>query len=400
MRAADRLRFSAGALRGHRLRTVFSLLGVAVGIASVILLTGLGEGARRYVTGEFASLGTNLIFVVPGKTETHGGAPMVSTTTSDLTVADAEAMVREVPQILKTAPLVIGTAPVQRLERSRDATIVGATHDLLAVRNLSLAVGRFLPPGEPDAQLCVLGAKMARELFPARNPLGETVRIGQTRFRVIGVLAPRGTSIGIDLDQVVDIPVDSALRLFDRTSLYRILAQVRSSAEIPAAEARTRELLKQRHGREDVTIYTQDSVLSTFGTIFRALTAALAGIAAISLTVAGIGIMNVMLVSVSERTREIGLLKALGVTPRQVQQAFLLEAAIISTAGGLLGLAAGFGLGALVELLVPDLPARPPGWAVLAAVVVSAAVGLTFGSLPARRAAGLDPVEALTGGRR
>lgn len=399
MRWADLLRFSGGALRGHRLRTVFSLLGVAVGIASVILLTGLGEGARLYVTAEFANLGSNLLFVIPGKTETFGGAPMVSTAVSDLTVADAEALAREIPEIRRAAPLVMGTAPVEHAGRRRDATVVGSTHDLLEVRRLRMATGRFIPPGEKDAQVAVLGTKVAQGLFGSRNPLGETVRIGGTRFRIIGVLAPRGTSIGVDLDQVVEVPVETALRMFNRSSLFRIMAQVRSGPEMVIAQQKARRLLTERHGREDITIFTQDSLLSTFGTILRALTAALAGIAAVSLTVAGIGIMNVMLVSVSERTREIGLLKAIGVTQGQVLRVFLLEAALISTAGGALGLLAGFGLGRLVELLVPDLPARPPAWAVLAALGVSVAVGLTFGALPARRAAALEPVQALTGRR-
>jgi len=396
VRTRDLVRFAGGALTGHRLRTFFSLLGVAIGVASVVALTSLGEGARRYVTGEFASLGTNLLIVVPGKTETFGGAPFVSTAPNDLTLADAEALARQVPQIRRTAPVSLGTAPAQFGERRRDVPVIGTTHDVLDIRQLKMGIGRFLPPGVRDAPVCVLGAKVQRELFGNRNPLGEMVRIGEGKFRVIGVLAPRGTSIGVEMDEVVEIPVETALRLFNRTSLFRILAEARSHRDIPGARDAAVALLTERHGgQEDVTVVTQDSVLATFDSIFRVLTLALAGIAAISLTVAGIGIMNVMLVSVSERRPEVGLLKAVGVTSRQIVLVFLIEAALISSAGGLLGLAVGLSAGRVLQYFSPDFPASPPAWAVAAALAVSVSVGLLFGSLPARRAAALDPVDAL-----
>ncbi len=396
MNGADLLRFAAQALRGHRLRTAFSLLGVAIGISSVITLTGLGEGARLYVTGEFTSLGTNLLIILPGKTETLGGAPMISTAPNDLTLADADAVLRRVPQISKVAPVALGSAAAGYGERSRRIMVVGSTADLLEVRRLRMAVGRYLPPDETSAPVCVLGAKVATELFQRDNPLGRTIRLGDSRFRVIGVMAARGMSIGWDMDEVVHIPVESSLRLFNLTSMFRVLCQVRSHDAMDAARDAALAVLKERHGGvDDVTALTQDAVLQTFDRILRALTLALAGIAAVSLAVAGIGIMNVMLVSVSERTREVGLLKAVGVTRRQIVAVFLLEAALISTAGGLLGLLGGYGLGQALRRIVPDLAAAPPSWAVAAALAVSISVGLAFGSLPARRAAGLDPVAAL-----
>jgi putative ABC transport system permease protein len=218
---------------------------------------------------------------------------------------------------------------------------------------------------------------------------------------VIGVLASRGTSIGFNIDEVAYVPVRTAMRMFDLGSLFRIMAEVGSNAEIPPARGKAIRLLQERHqGVEDVTVLTQDAVLATFNQILVILTAALAAIAAISLTVAGIGIMNVMLVSVSERTSEIGLLKSLGVTRRQIIGAFLAEAAIVSTAGGIVGLAAGIGAGRILERLVPDFPVHPPLWAALAGLLLSLSVGIVFGSLPARRAAGMDPVEALARGTR
>jgi putative ABC transport system permease protein len=372
------------------------LFGVAIGVASVILLTSLGEGARRYIAGEFASLGSNLLIIIPGKTETAGLAPLVSTAPHDLTRQDAEALAQEVRTIRRVAPVVVGTASANSGERSREVTVVGTTREILQIRHLKMASGRFLPSEQPDAPVCVLGAKVQRELFPDQNPLGQTVRIGEWRFRVIGVIAPRGTSIGLDLDEVVEIPVETALRLFNRHSLFRILAEVDSHDQIDQARHSAITVLTQRHaGEEDVTVLTQDSVLGSFDLIFKALTAALVGIAAISLGVAGIGIMNVMLVSVSERTREIGLFKAVGVTHRQVIAVFLVEAAIISTAGGALGLLAGVGAGRLLKGFYPDFPFHAPGWAVGAALAVSCLVGLLFGFLPARKAARLDPVQAL-----
>ena len=396
MRLADLFVFAAGGLRGHRLRTFLSLLGVAIGVASVILLTSLGEGARLYVTGEFASLGSNLLIIIPGKTETKGLAPLVSTAPHDLTRQDAAALLQRVPAIRRVAPLVLGTASVRAGEHSREVTVVGATRDILEIRRLKMAGGRFLPQDQPDAAVCVVGARIQRELFPDQNPLGQLVRIGEWRFRVIGVIAPRGTSIGMDMDQVVEIPVATALRLFNRTGLFRILAEVGSHDDLNQAQRDALAVLRERHaGQEDVTLLTQDAVLDTFNQILRALTAALAGIAAISLGVAGLGIMNVMLVSVSERTREVGLLKAVGATYAQVVAVFLVEAAILSSAGGSLGLLAGLGAGRFLQRLYPDFPLQPPVWAILAALAVSGSVGLFFGILPARHAARLDPVQAL-----
>ena len=396
MRLTDLLRFAGGGLRSHRLRTFLSLLGVSIGVASVILLTSLGEGARLFITGEFASLGSNLLIFVPGKTETAGLAPLVSTAPHDLTLEDARALSLRVPALRRVAPLVVGTAPVRSGERSREVTVVGTTREMLEIRHLKMSIGRFLPADQPDAAVCVIGARVQRELFPDENPLGKLVRIGEWRFRVIGVIAPRGTSIGMDLDEVVEIPVHTGLRLFNRSSLFRILAEVGSHDEIDRARSRVIEVLKERHaGEEDVTVLTQDAVLSTFDQILRALTAALVGIAAISLGVAGLGIMNVMLVSVSERTAEIGLLKAVGVTQAQVVAVFLVESAILATAGGVLGFLAGVGAGHLIQQFYTEFPIQPPAWGIPAALGVSCSVGLIFGILPARNASRLDPVMAL-----
>jgi len=397
----DYFAFGFQALRGHRLRSVLTLLGMTIGIAAVVLLTALGEGARRYVTNEFMAMGSNLLIVLPGKTETTGNAPLVGGTTSDLTLADAEAIARRSPRVRALAPLAVGAAKVSFGDRDREVTILGSTDVLLPVRRLAVAAGRFLPPIDPErgAPVAVIGRTVQNELFGSENPLGQPVRIGDARFRVVGVMAAKGQQLGINMDDVVIIPVASCMRLFNQRSLFRLIIEVTANSEIEAAKREVLRILIERHdGEEDVTVLTQDSVLSAFNRIFAALTLALGGIAAISLTVAGIGIMNVMLVSVSERTAEVGLLKALGARPRQILLAFLAEAGILSAAGGLFGIFLGYlGVGALA-LRFPALPAQPPLWALMASIVVSLGAGLLFGVLPARRAARLDPVTALGSG--
>ncbi|HSL17267.1 MAG TPA: ABC transporter permease [Methylomirabilota bacterium] len=398
MSVAELVGFAVGALRGHRLRTVLSVAGVAVGIAAVIALTALGEGARQYVVAEFSSLGTNLLIVIPGKVETTGMLPFGGTT-NDLTIEDYRALATRLPLVVQAAPLATGTEEIRARGRSRSVPIFGTTAELAEVRRLRIASGRFLTPGDPDrgGNEAVLGITVARELFGAASPLGEVVRIGDWRFRVVGVLAPRGRSLGFDFDDIVFVPVRTAMRMFNRSSLFRILVEVRTERDLEQGKRDVLELIAARHRAEDVTVITQDAVVSTFNSIFGVLTLALVAIASVSLTVAGIGIMNVMLVAVAERRREIGLLKALGASTRQVLAVFLAEAAVLSSVGGAVGLAAGWlAVRAFVQVY-PSFPAAAPAWAVAASLAVSFGVGVVFGVVPARRAAKLDPVQALVG---
>ncbi len=397
MPAAELLRFAWGALAGHRLRSLLSLAGVAIGVTAVIVLTALGEGGRRYVVEEFASIGTNLLVVLPGHTETTGAVPGMIGVPNDLSLADTEALRRGLREARRVAPLAMGTETVSFEERQRQVAVLGTSRDYRAMLNLELARGSFLPAEElgRGAPLAVLGSTVARELFGNRDPVGAAVRIGDWRLRVIGVMAPMGTRIGVDFDQVVFVPVATGLRIFNKSSLFRILVETHAFSDLETARGHVGVLLVERHGEEDFTIFTEEALVSTFTTIFQAMTLALAAIAAISLTVAGIGIMNVMLVSVSERTREIGLLRAVGVGRGQIVAVFLTEAVLLAGAGGLAGLACGWALVRLLVELYPALPASPPVWAVVSAVAVSLLVGAVFGLLPARRAARLDPVLAL-----
>lgn len=397
MKVADLFGFSLRALMGHRLRTALSLAGVGVGIAAVIALTALGEGARRYVTREFSALGSNLVVVLPGKVETTGSAPFGGVT-HDMTIGDFEAITRRVSIIRRAAPLAVATDLVRYRQRNRSVPIFGTTRQMMNIRHLEVASGDFLPAGDPNegGNEIVLGAKVARELFGAGNPLGQIVRMGVFRFRVVGVMAPKGRSLGFDMDEVVFVPVRTVMQAFNRHTLFRILCQVGTREDVPQAKRELLALFKERHRAEDVTVMTQDAVLSALSRILQALTLALAGIASVSLAVAGVGIMNLMLVSVSERRAEIGLLKAIGVTNRQVLSAFLVEASLLSTSGGLLGLGVGVAVVHFFTRLYPDFPASPPVWAVISALLLSSAVGVGFGLLPAWRATRLDPVAALS----
>lgn len=397
MSPADVATFTWRALSRHGLRTGLSLLGVAVGVTAVVLLTALGEGARRYVLDQFASIGSNLLIVVPGKVETTGGIPGVGGAPNDLTLGDAEALELRIASARIVTPIAAGTESVSHGGRRREVALIGTTASFADVRRLQMSQGRFLPAGElrRGRPVAVLGGKTAAELFPGRSPLGEVVRVGEWRFRVIGVLASRGTQLGVNVDEVVIVPVATAMRMLNRTSLFRIMVSVAPGADLEVVEGRVLELLAERHDEEDVTVLTQDSVVGAISGILHALNLAVAAIAAISLAVAGIGILNVMLVSVAERTGEVGLLKALGAGRRQILAVFLVEAVVLSSAGGVAGLGVGYGAARVLARVFPALPASPPGWAVAAALALAVAVGVTFGLLPARRAARLDPVEAL-----
>lgn len=388
------------AIKAQPVRTTLIILAMSIGIASVSVLTGLGESARLYIVSEFEALGTHLLIILPGRTETIGGhPPLMGETPRDLTLNDAYALAR-IRYLAAIAPVSIGTAPVSVLGQSleREANIMGSTHALQQVRHLTIGQGQFLPERRQgrSQQVCVIGHKLQQELFPNRSALGQWIRINDRRFRIIGILAQEGQSIGVGFDEIVIVPVEAAQVLFDTSGLFRIIAEAKSKAAIDPAMAEIKAIIKARHeGEEDITVITQDSVVATFDKVLTALTYTVSGIAAISLSVAGILVMNVMLVSVTQRTAEIGLLKALGATKHQLTALFLTEAVLLSLAGAGVGLALGQVAFAALSHIYPQFPFYLPGWATLAALTVSLITGLVFGILPARKAARLDPISAL-----
>ncbi len=396
MRPTDTLHFAWRAITANRLRSFLTLLGIAVGIAAVILLTSIGEGIHRFVLAEFTQFGTNVISVLPGKTKTGGKPSGLPSSARPLTLEDAEAL-RHAPHVLAITPNIRGNAEVQGNGRSRRTLISGVSSDFPKVFRSTVQNGQFLPADDSAnaRAFVVLGAKLKNELFGPDNPLGQRVRIGGLQFRVIGVMAPKGQFLGIDLDDAAFVPAARAQELFDKEGLDEI--NLAAEEGIPAANVtrHLRERLLARHGREDFTLITQEEMLSTLSNILNVLTLAVGALGGISLLVGGVGIVTIMTIAVTERTGEIGLFIALGARRQTVLALFLGEAVAMSALGGLLGLILGIGIAQLAHLVVPALPVHTPLHFVLLAEGIAVAIGLAAGVLPARRAARLDPVEAL-----
>lgn len=400
MTLIDQLRFNGQIFFRHRARSALILIAVAIGVAAVVLLTGLGEGARRYVDREFTALGSQMVIVLPGRKETTGGMPpMFGTSPRDLTLEDSHAL-KQIPTVKAIAPIIAGTALAAYENRSREVITMGSTPGLFVVRQLPIAQGQgFSEITETRAQsVVVIGAKLKRELFGEKNPIGEWLRLGNRRFRVTGVLAERGESLGLGLRDIAIIPVRSAEQLFNSPSLFRILIEIDSNQNYDYTAQRILQIIRERHeGEDDITLISQDSMLSAFDDIISTLTIVVGAIASISLIVAGILIMNVSLVSVSQRKEEIGLLKALGASAPDVKRLFLGEALILVSVGSSLGLVFALGLLAFIRSLYPSVPIAAPWWAMVSGVAVAVASGLIFSWWPAKRAASLDPVLALRG---
>lgn len=397
MTLVDTLQTSFKTVLSYRLRSLLIVLAMALGVAAVVILTALGDGARNYVINQFSSIGTNLLVVLPGRAETSGSflGAVLGQTPRDLTLKDAQ-LIGRLPQVRRYAPLNVGEAELSAANRLRAVTVLGSNANLIPIRHMKLAQGNFMAQGtESNAQI-VLGAKIAKEFFPRTQAVGQRIRLGDSRFLVSGVLMSQGETMGFNTDEIVIIPIDYAQTMFNTTSLFRILIEAKSHNEIEPAKQAVLATMKQSHdGEEDITVITQDAILSTFDRILQALTMAVAGIAAISLIVAGILVMNVMLVAVSQRTVEIGLLKAIGATSADIRRLFFAEAILLSMVGAILGFLLGQFGSLMLRLALPQLPAWPPAWATIAGIMVALITGILASILPASKAAQLDAVNAL-----
>jgi putative ABC transport system permease protein len=396
MLLADFLRFTYGSLRAHRLRTILTALGIAVGIASVILLTSIGEGLHRFVVAEFTQFGTNLISVTPGRIQTHGASLGAVNAVRPLSVEDALALKRA-PYVQVSDPVVQGNADVKYFGRSRRVTLYGVGPDFAEALKMRVASGEFLPQEDPRSAraFAVLGSKVARELFGGENPLGSRIRVGGERYRVVGVMQSKGQILGFDLDDTVFIPVARALDMFNRESLQEIHITYEPTAPVAEVEEGIKRILVARHGAEDFTVTPQQKMLEVFGTVLNAITFAVAAMGGISLVVGGVGILTILTIAVAERTSEIGLLRAIGATRRRILLLFLGEAALLAATGGAAGLFLGWSIALALQLAVPALPVHTPWSYAVLAEAVAVVVGLAAGVMPARRAALLDPLEAL-----
>ncbi len=389
-------------LTANKLRSGLTMLGIIIGNASVIMMVGVGEGAQDYVSDQIEGLGPNVLFIVPGSQETQRATFNVPKT---LVLSDAKAIIEQVAAVDEVAPEFNDRGRISRGNRTANATIVGTTPGFTSVRNFTVQQGRFFT--ELDMRrsnpVVVLGPDLANRLMDSRDPIGQQIRIKNVSFQVIGVLDEKGSNLGLNYDDAVIIPITTMTnRLVGRTSPYGIeLTYISTSISDPeqmeAARFQIANLLRLRHkvvGEDDFTINSQQDLLEITGTITSALTVMLAAIAGISLLVGGIGIMNIMLVSVRERTQEIGLRKAVGASQQDILVQFIIEAIILSAAGGIIGTAVGVSGALLIGVATPF----QPGISIAAAGVavgVSGGIGLFFGVVPARQAAKLDPIVAL-----
>ena len=392
----DSAKLAIATLSSQRMRSFLTALGIAVGIASVVLLTSIGEGIHKFVLSEFTQFGTNLIAVSPGKTTTAGMSGAIISNVRPLSIDDALALGRS-PKILGVVPFVQGNAPVEFGKRSRRTYVFGVGSEVPAVWQMKVAIGRFLPDDDPRTTraFAVLGSTVKDELLGSVNPLGRRIRIGGERYRVIGVMESKGQMLGFDLDDAVYIPTDRALGMFDRESLMEIDLLYAAGSSLNEIVKRVKALLIDRHGAEDFTITTQEQMLDVLGSVLNILTLAVGALGGISLLVGGVGILTIMTISVNERRAEIGLLRAIGAGRGQILSLFIVEAVVLASIGGLAGLMIGAGGAWLLGAIVPALPTHTPWLYVVLAEILAALIGLLAGVLPAHRAANLDPIEAL-----
>lgn len=398
----ESVKMAATTLMANKLRSSLTMLGIIIGNASVIAMIGIGEGTQKFVKDQVSSLGPNLLFVVPGSPDAQR-RPVIPPQT--LVLADADAIAKQVPSVKEVSPSLNDSQLVTYRSNNAQATIVGTTPEFLSVRSFDVGKGRFINKLDLDRQanVVVLGSEIAERLFSGTQPIGQYIRVKNTSLQVIGIMQPKGSSFGDNQDMNIYVPLTTmANRIAGRSSPYGIRVTfisvaVKDESQMRAAQFQIENLLRLRHKVnkiDDFTVRNQKDLMNVLGSITGGLTLMLACVAAISLLVGGIGIMNIMLVSVTERTREIGLRKAIGASEQDILVQFIIESIILSAAGGLLGTVIGIS-GVLLVSVVTPLQAGVSPIAIAMAVGVSGGIGLFFGVFPARQAAKLDPIVAL-----
>lgn len=397
IRPDDWLRLATSPVTSQPGKSVLTALGIAIGIAAVTLLTTLGHGVRQYVLDSFSQFGTRIIAITPGHSETAGLAGGLITSTRLLTLDDAEALSR-ITGSEWVVSNVQGSGPVRYGERVRSTEILGTTSDFNQAWDFPLAMGKFLPDtGGNSPAVTVIGNTLYRELFRSENPLGKFIRIGGQRYRVIGVMQPKGSTLGVDLDDMAYIPADRALTLFNREGLMEVDVVFSEGTTSSQMLERIKAMMIKRHGQEDFTLTSQDEMLSSMNRILGILTIGVAALGGISLLVGGVGIFTIMTTNLTERTAEIGLLRAIGCPRRQLLSLFLGEAVMLSLFGAFIGIVITAVVVALLSLLAPAFPVQIQFSTLGLAIAVAVITGLISGIWPAYKSSRLGPIEALRG---
>lgn len=382
-------------LQANKLRSFLTMLGVIIGVMSVILLIALGSGLQRYIVQQLENVGSNLIIIYPGKLDLKSlgqGGAVASMIAPKFVIKDATDIKNGSPFVEAAIPTTVAQGVLKYQDQKTFTELLGMTANFPQVMNSPLASGDYFSESDDRAgrKVIILGSEIAKTLFGTEDPVDKRVIVNETRFTVIGVLKNRGVSGGNE-DHVI-IPITTQMHIFNQDKVYAIYAKVINSNEMDAATSDIKRILLNRLTEDDFTVLTMKDLLGAVSAILDVLTLALGGIAAISLLVGGIGIMNIMLVSVTERTQEIGLRKALGATPNVIMIQFLIEAVVLSVGGGMIGMALGAGIALIMRAFIPT---EVTLWSVLLAFSVSAIIGIIFGVAPARKAAKMNPIEAL-----